>query len=172
MIVSDVEVRGIYEKIVMAMGHPDPIGYITRAIMCSAGESQYIGGDGKMGFMPIEPERAKEMVGSENMLDLYMNVMTTVTIDMMYFSKYNDLDDMVIAFHWGEEMVKDVGEYSGEQKQFLKNMEEGRQQIINIVSPPRATVEDVMRMIRDEMMGKNKPKKIVLDLVNLMLGER
>lgn len=172
MIVSDTELRGIYEQVVMAMGHPDPIGYITRAIMRSGGESEYIGGDGKMGFMPIEPERAQEMVGSENMLDLYMNVMTTVTIDMMYFSQYNDIEDMIIAFHWGEEAVTETDGRTKEQKQFLKDLEEGRKEIAKIVSPPRATVEDVMRMIRDEVMGKNKPKKVVLDLVNLMLGEK
>lgn len=172
MIVSDTELRGIYEQVVMQMGHPDPIGYVTRAIMQSGGESQYIGGDGKMGFMPIEPERAKEMVGSTNMLDLYMNVMTTVTIDMMYFSQYNDIEDMIIAFHWGEEAVTDTDVRTKEQKQFLKDLEEGRQEIARIVSPPRATVEDVMRMIRDEVLGKHKPKKAVLDLVNLMLGEK
>lgn len=168
MIVSDTDLRAVYEQIVRPMGHPDPIGYIVRAIMVSGGETEYHSGDGKMGFMPIEPERAQEMVGTSNMLELPANVMTTVTIDMMYFDQYNDLDDMVVAFHFGEEAVND-GNYSKEAKQFLKEMEESRQVIQEIVSPRRATVEDVIRLMRDELLGKNKAKKIVVDLVNLML---
>lgn len=171
MIISDADLRGIYDQFVRPMGHPDPVGYVTRAIMCSAGETEYMGGDGKMGFMPIEPARAQEMVGTTNMLDLASNVMTTVTIDMMYFDQYNDLDDMVIAFHFGEEDVG-LGERTKEQRQFLKDLEEARPQIASIVSPRRATVEDVMRLMRNELTGRNKPKKIVLDLVNLMLEEQ
>lgn len=169
MIVSDADLRGIYEQFVRPMGHPDPIGYVTRAIMCSAGETEYVGGDGKMGFMPIEPARAQEMVGTTNMLDLPSNVMTTVTIDMMYFDQYNSLDDMVIAFHFGEEDISLAG-YSKEQKRFLKDLEQARVEIGKLVSPPRATVEDVMRLMRDELQGKRKAKKVVFDLVNIMLG--
>lgn len=172
MVVSDTELRGIYEQVVMAMGHPDPVGYITRAIMESGGDTEYIAGDGRMGFMPVDPARAKEMVGPSNMLDLYSNVMTTVTIDMMLFSQYNSLEDMVVAFRWGEEAINETGSYTKEQKQFLKTLDESRQDIREIVSPRRATVEDVMRLMRDEVMGKYKPKKSVLDLVNIMLGER
>lgn len=171
MIILGRNLRDLYEAFILPMGHPDPIGYVTRAIMESGGETDYYDGRGRMGFMPVDPALAMEMTGVQDVVNLQSNVMTTVLIDQMFFRKYGDINDMIVAFHFGESALSDVG-YTPEQRDFLNEVDEFRPQIQEIVSPRRATLEDVVKMIRDEYEGKNKPKKIVSDLVNKLLGER
>ena len=172
MILSPQELKQVYEGLVLQMGHPDPIGYMTRAFLSSGGDTEYFGTDGKMGFMPVEPERVANMVGNVDISSLQGNVVATLTMDMMYFEAYQTITDMIVAFHYGEQAISDDGNYTGEIKRFLDEIDEGRGTMRDIVSPPRATVRDVMLMIRDQVSGTNKPDKLTMDVVNLILEER
>lgn len=172
MILSPQELKEVYQGLVLQMGHPDPIGYMTRAFLSGGGDTEYFGTDGKMGFMPVEPERVVNMVGNVDISSLQGNVVATLTMDMMYFEAYQTITDMIVAFHYGEQAISDDGNYTGEIKKFLDEVDEGRGTMRDIVSPPRATVRDVMLMIRDQVFGTNKPDKLTMDVVNLILEER
>lgn len=172
MILSPQELKEVYQGLVLQMGHPDPIGYMTRAFLSSGGDTEYFGTDGKMGFMPVEPDRVANMVGNVDISSLQGNVVATLTMDMMYFEVYQTITDMIVAFHYGEQAISDDGNYTGEIKRFLDEVDEGRGTMRDIVSPPRATVRDVMLMIRDQVSGTNKPDKLTMDVVNLILEER
>lgn len=172
MILSPQELKEVYQGLVLQMGHPDPIGYMTRAFLSSGGDTEYFGTDGKMGFMPVEPERVANMVGNVDITSIQGNVAATVTMDMMYFDVYQTIEDMIVAFHYGEEAISIDGEYTGEIKKFLDEVDENRSVMRDVVSPPRATVKDVMRMIQGQFDGVNKPDKLTIDVVNLILEER
>lgn len=172
MILSSQELKEVYQALVLPMGHPDPIGYMTRAFLVSGGDTDYFGTDGKMGFMPVEPERVTTMVGNVDVASLQGNVVATITMDMMYFEMYQTIEDMIVAFHFGEDSVSVDGNYTGEIKQFLDQVDAGRSNMRDIVSPPKATVKDVMKMIQDQFSGVNKPDKLTMDVVNLILEER
>lgn len=173
MILTAQELREVYEGLVLPFGHPDPIGYMTRAYLLSGGDTDYFGGDGKVGFMPVEPERAAVMIGVQDVASLQNNVAATVTMDMMYFQMYQDIDNMIVAFHFGEQAVDEVtGTYTGDIKSFLEEIDDARGIMREIVSPRRATVNDVLVMLRDYMTKKEKPSKLLLEVVEGILEER
>lgn len=173
MILTAQELREVYEGLVLPFGHPDPIGYMTRAYLLSGGDSDYFGGDGKIGFMPVEPERAATMIGVQDVASLQNNVAATVMMDMMYFNMYRDIDNMIVAFHFGEEAVDEVtGTYTGNIRAFLDEVDNGRGVMREIVSPPRATLNDVLRMLKDYVSKTDKPSKLLLDVVEGILEER
>lgn len=173
MILGPQELREVYEGLVLPFGHPDPIGYMTRAYLLSGGDSDYFGGDGKVGFMPVEPERAMTMIGVQDVASLQNNVATTVTMDMMYFDTYRDIDSMIVAFHFGEQAVDEAtGTYSGNIKAFLEEIDNARGMMRDIVSPPRATLNDVLKMLKDYISRTDKPSKLLLEVVEGILEER
>lgn len=173
MILGPQELREVYEGLVLPFGHPDPIGYMTRAYLLSGGDSDYFGGDGKVGFMPVEPERAMTMIGVQDVASLQNNVATTVTMDMMYFDTYRDIDSMIVAFHFGEQAVDEAtGAYTGNIKTFLEEIDNARGMMRDIVSPPRATLNDVLKMLKDYISRTDKPSKLLLEVVEGILEER
>ena len=122
------ELREIYEAAVKAFGHPDPLGYMTRAILLSEADPDYIDLDNKQGFMPVESSRAVEMTGASEVQSLEANLMATLTMDKMLYEQYEgDLDKMVIAFTYGE--IGDV--YTAEQRAFLEEIAEEREVVID-----------------------------------------
>lgn len=172
MILSPQELKEVYQGLVLQMGHPDPIGYMTRAFLSSGGDTEYFGTDGKMGFMPVEPERVVNMVGNVDISSLQGNVVATLTMDMMYFEAYQTITDMIVAFHYGEQAISDDGNYTGEIKKFLDEVDGARSAMRDIVAPPRATVRDVMNMMKAQLTGMNKADKLTMDVMNLILEER
>lgn len=172
MILSGQQLRDVYEALVLPMGHPDPIGYMTRAFFFSGGDPDYYGGDGKVGFMPIEPERATELTGNGEVATLQNNVSTTVVIDLMYFQQYGTVNDMMVAFHFGEDMISPDGNYTGELGEFIETVNELRLSMKDIVSPRRATLKDVIKMLKDQLERKNKPSKGMMEVVERILEEK
>lgn len=165
--------REIYEGLVLALGHPDPIGYVTRAFIMSGGDDAYYDAEGRVGFMPVDPARVQTMVGTQNVASLRDNVAATVTMDLMFFQQFGTIEDMIVAFHFGEDRVNEVGDgYKGDIKAFLDEVDNGRGAMREIVSPRRATVEDVLKMAKASMEGSNKPNKLVLDVVNRILEDK
>ena len=85
---------------------------------------------------------------------------------------YRDIDNMIVAFHFGEQAVDEVtGTYTGDIKSFLEEIDEARGMMREIVSPRRATVNDVLVMLRDYMTKKEKPSKLLLEVVEGILEE-
>ena len=87
MILTDDELRGLYEAVIRGSGHPDPIGYMASIILTSEGDPDYIGADGKMGLMPVTPDYAASLVGATEVLSIQANVIATLAMDMLLFEQ-------------------------------------------------------------------------------------
>lgn len=172
MILSGQQLKDVYQALVLPMGHPDPIGYMTRAFLFSGGDPDYYGGDGKVGFMPVEPERAAEMTGNGEVATLQNNVSTTVVMDLMYFQQYGTVNDMMVAFHFGEDAISPEGNYTGELAEFIDSVAELRPSMRDIVSPRRATLKDVIKMLKNQLDRKNVPTKGMMEVVERILEEK
>ena len=59
---------------------------------------------------------------------------------------------MIIAFHFGDEAVTE--EYEGDEKAFLDAIIEARPDVEDILFPPLATVDDVIKLLSDSESGK------------------
>lgn len=172
MELSNRELRQVYEVLVLPMGHPDPVGYMTRALLLSGGDPDYWGVEQKVGFMPVDPALALEMVGVQDVVSLQNNVTTTVIMDQMFYQAYGNTTDMIVAFTYGMDAVSLDGTYSGGIAQFLNDIDDMRPLVRNIVSPPRATLNDVIKMVNDHFKKGPRPGKKVLNAVNNILENR
>jgi len=172
MELSAAQLKEVYNGILLPLGHPDPFGYIARALYVSGGDDEYYDIDGKQGFMPVLPERAAQMTGNVNVYALADNVSTTAIMDRMFFEQYGSIDDMIVAFHFGEDAVI-VGDdiYSGTIKRFLDVINESRPEVRSIVIPPRATLADVIGMLSKQLAGRNKAGRNVVNVIKGILEQ-
>ena len=153
------ELLQLYESVIKPFGHPDPLGYLTRALLESDGNPDYVDVEGKRGFMPVLPEVALEMTGATEVQSLQGNVVATLTMDRMLFDKYRTVDSMMIAFQYGEDSLGDTP--TKHQKEFINEVNESRGYTQQLVYPPLATVSDVIdaldeRDVDKRLTGKEK----------------
>lgn len=172
MILAPSQLRDVYEALVVPMGHPDPVGYMTRAVIMSGGDDEYVGGDGRLGFMPVDPRKALEMTGNGNVHDLQNNVSVTVTMDLMFFQSYGTLEDMMVAFHFGEELISGDGNYRGRVKTFIDDVNELREDMRKIVSPRQATVKDVFKLLREYLEKDQNINKDIIQVVEKIMEDK
>lgn len=168
---SGTELRQVYEMLVKPMNHPDSIGYMTRALLLSGGDPDYWGSEEKVGFMPVNPSLAFELTGVQDVTTLANNISATIIMDLMYYEAFGNVTDMVVAFTYGSDAVTIDGSYTGGIAAFLNDIEEMRPNVLRIVSPPRATVRDVLEMVKEQIQGR-KPDKGALKVVNMILEKR
>lgn len=168
---SATELRQVYEVLVKPMNHPDPVGYMTRALLLSGGDPDYWGSEEKVGFMPVNPSLAFELTGVQDVATLANNVSTTIIMDLMYYQAFGNVTDMVVAFTYGSDAVNIDGSYTGGIAAFLNDIEEMRPNVLTIVSPPRATVKDVLNVVKEQLQGR-KADKGALKVVNMILEKR
>lgn len=136
---SPTELRELYKVLILPFGHPDPVGYVARALILSGGDPAFIGEDGTMGFMPVNLKDVEQMLGQRSdITSLEGNVMTTLTMDMMLFDKYGNIDDMIKMFHFNTTIGYD---------DFIDLVDDTRQEVMEILEPRRATVKDVVRVL-------------------------
>lgn len=145
MILTSKQLRELYEAVVKPFGHPDPLGYMTRALLESGGDPDYIDVSGKRGFMPVFPEVALEMTGATEIQSLESNVVATLTIDRMNFEDFRGIDNMIIAFHYGGEAVDSPR--TSQQKEFINDVNESREDVNTLMYPPHAKVADVIKVL-------------------------
>jgi len=143
MILETNELTQLYEAVIKPFGHPDPSGFMTRALLLSEGDPDYVGLDGKRGFMPVDAGLALEMTGATEIQSLQANLVATLTMDRMFFELTGDIDDMIIVFHYGVETLE-TGTPSGAIS-FLKEVNDARGDMINLMYPPMATMDDVIK---------------------------
>jgi len=145
MILTPSELVELYEGVVKPFGHPDPLGFITRALIESGGDPDYIDVDGKQGFMPVLASRANEMTGSEEVQSLQSNLVSTLTMDRLIFQTNKSIDEMMIIFHFGENSIDDG--LTKEHKSFITDVNDSRQEALSIMYPPFATVQDIIKAL-------------------------
>lgn len=164
MKLSDEELRVLYQGTVKPFQHPDPLGYMTRALILSEGDPDFVDGDDR-GFLPIRPQQVTDL-GVAEVQSLENNVIATLTLDRLNFDKYGTVDNMVLATHFPDEPLLEgdtLNESSrtSEQNQFLNDIEDARVDVLNILEPRLATVEDVIKVLSDnrDNMGISKERK-------------
>lgn len=160
------ELRQIYEAIILPYGHPDPVGYVTRAILLSGGDPDFFGADGRMGFMPITPEQVAAVTGQTmQVASLQENIMATLLVDTVYFKQYASVRDMTVATNFGEEFIENE---TSQISEFLSSVNKNRPDVLKVLNPPKATVNDVINLLRKAMQSKGASKN-VMSLVNELL---
>lgn len=165
MILGAKELLNIYEGVIKPFGHPDPLGFVTRALLKSDGDPDYIAVDGSRGFLPIQPELTLEMTGATEVQSLQGNLIAALTIDRMFFDQFKSVDRMIVATHYGENAVED--EPRGKQKKFIDQINDSREDTRLLMYPPMATVSDVIGVLNPKNIDKrlNKNEKDFFELL-------
>lgn len=144
MKLSNQELRDLYEAVIYPSGHPDPIGYLARALLLSEGDPEFVADDGRVGFMPVLPSDAAKEVGAASVYDLQSNVIATIAMDIQRFADTVALDEVSDPMR----IVIERASY-GDAEEVLAALPDARATVSELVDPPRATAEDVMRLLRD-----------------------
>lgn len=147
MILSAEELQDLYEAVIKPFGHPDPLGFVTRAIIFSGGDPDYIDTDGLVGFMPVDPTLAMDMVGAQEVQSLQGNLVATLAIDRILFNEYKSINEMIVRFHFPE--VQENVLETKQAKDLIKEVNETREEILDIMYPKLATVDDVIKLIQE-----------------------
>lgn len=145
MILQPAELLELYEGVIKPFEHPDPLGYLTRAIISSGGDSDFYE-DGRVGFMPVNPTTALQLTGANEVFSLQSNVVTTLSIDRLNFEKYQGVNDMILAFHFDDFQF---GNVTRKQQQFIDEIDESRSEVNDLLFPRFATVDDVVKLLQD-----------------------
>lgn len=156
MILSDTELRELYVGLVKPFQHPDPLGYMTRVLLLSEGDPDFVEGR-ERGFLPVDMTYAIEETGVPETQSLENNITATLALDRINFDRYGSVDDMVIATHY--EGIVDPDNYTAEQTDFLNAIEEARVEVLSILEPPLATVDDVIDLLNLNREGVGVTKK-------------
>lgn len=145
MMLSKQEMLEVYEGIILPFEHPDPIGYLARALITS-GADPYFYEDGLIGFMPVLPRDAFEVVGANNVASLENNLAATMAMDRLFFESSKNISLMIIAFHFDPVLSEDA--FTEEHIEFLNLVDETRPEIMEYLYPRNATIEDVIQAIK------------------------
>jgi len=151
MILDSLQLREIYEGFIKPFGHPDPIGFVTRALLLSEGDDEYIGDGGKFGFMPMTIEQATE-VGVTDVFGLQTNVTAALAIDRVNYENLGNSNDMIVAFHYPNDDIT-------EHKEFIDQIDESRADTHRIMYPRLATRKDVIELLTESDVESDLTKE-------------
>lgn len=168
MQLTDEQLRELYFGLIKPFQHPDPLGFMTRALLLSEGDPDFVDGENR-GFLPLVSGYAVEQTGVPEIQSLDNNVIAALSLDRIHFDQYQNVDDMVIATHYEGEVTPGV--YTKEQTEFLNAIEDTRAELVDILEPPLATVEDVIKLIKSNEEGFGVSKK-QLDFFCFLLESR
>ena len=147
MMLTDDNLRDVYDSLVVPFQHPDPIGFITRALLLSNANPDFSGG-GLVGFIPMSSKAAIEITGVPEIQSLHNNVVAALSIDRINFDRYGTTEDMIIALHFPES-ISNLPDKTSEHIDFINDIDESREDVILILEPPLATPEDVIKLLDD-----------------------
>lgn len=155
MTLNDQQLRDLYFGLVKPFQHPDPVGFMTRALLLSEGDPDFIE-DGVAGFLPLNPQSATQETGVPEIFTLENNVVAALSLDRINYDALGSVDQMVIATHFPED---DTEETTKEQREFLEAISENRKDVHDILEPPLATVKDVIRILSDNKQDTSLSKQ-------------
>ena len=159
MELKNEELKVIYQSVVKPFNHPDPVGFIARALLETGGDPDYYGSDDRVGFIPLDPRIAMEKTGIRNMTSLNENIFAAMTIDAMNFEEYGSIDAMIRAFHFGEKEA--LNENNQKATAFIKDVNSSRPAVLEIVSPRKATLKDVMDILKASIKFADANRTVV-----------
>lgn len=141
MILDSLELRELYEGVIKPFEHPDPIGFVTRALLMSEGDDQYIGEDGRFGFMPMTSEQGRE-VGVNDVFSLENNVTAALAYDRVKHDELGNINDMIKTFHFPDDELS-------KNESFIDEVDESRSDTYSIMYPRFATRKDVIELLTE-----------------------
>ena len=144
------QLRQLYQTAVKPTGHPDPVGFMARILLTSEGDPDYLDIEGRQGLIPLHPDVAMESVGSIDVQSVEGNVATALALDVRHMQAFGNIEDMIIATHDGP----DAKTPSPETKAMLDDLDDARLETHALLFPPLATVEDVIRLLKDSEVAK------------------
>lgn len=168
MILTDDELRELYVGLVKPFQHPDPLGFMTRALLLSEGDPDFVDGKDR-GFMPLNGTYIIDTTGVPETQSLENNITGALAIDRLNFDQYKDVDLMVIASH--EEGVFDPNNLTSEQNTFLSEIQDSREDVLRILEPPLATIDDVVKLLTATRDNVNIPAN-QLDFFDYLLTNK
>ena len=145
------ELQQLYTALIKPSPHPDPLGLMARILMTSEGDPDFIDVDGRTGLIPIHPDRAMEVVGSVDTQTREGNLATAMAMDLLYFEQFGEIDTMIEMTHDGP---------SAETRAILQEIDQARVEVSELLFPPLATVEDVIRLLKDNEQEKPNKKRM------------
>lgn len=148
MRLTPAELVELYEAVIKTSGHPDPLGYMARVLLFSQGDPDYIDAELKQGFMPVNVEDALTEVGAKEVQSLQSNVVTTIAMDLNFFTEFGSIDAMIIAFHSGRDAAT-TEPFTAEDQELLDIMPDARDNTLDMMYPPLASVEDVITLLTE-----------------------
>ena len=159
MILTTIELQDLFQAVIQNSGHPDPVGYLARVLLTSGADPTYVSIDGKLGFLPVHPNYAVQLVGATDVQSLEGNVTSTMAMDIILFQDLMDLEAMVIAFHDG----LDAETTSEATQEILNNLEEAKVELYQVLFPRAARVEDVINMLSDGSTELTKKEELFFE---------
>lgn len=154
MRLTPTEIVELYEAVIKTSGHPDPLGYMSRALLFSQGDPDYIDAELNQGFMPVNVEDALTEVGAKEVQSLQSNVVTTLSMDLNFFTEFGSIDTMIIAFHSGRDAAT-TEPFTSDDQALLDAMPKMRENALDLMYPPLATVEDVITLITNNQRNNS-----------------
>jgi hypothetical protein len=155
MKLTDDQLRTLYFGTVKPFQHPDPVGFMTRALLLSEGDPDFVE-DNNIGFMPLDPDHVFERTGVTDVFSLQENVIAALTLDRLNFEQGRSVEDMVLATHFPE-VVSD--QRTKAQQEFLDAIAENRKDVHDILEPPLATLKDFIRLLKQSSETANVSKE-------------
>ena len=161
------ELRDVFEVMVKPIGHPDPVGFMARALLTSDGDPDFIDINGKQGFIPLHPDRVVSELGATDVQSLEGNVMTALALDIKYFEQFKDINKMITGTHQDFETAESP---TAETRVILDELADARTETNEFMFPRLATVEDVINALRASV--SDKPSKNRLNFFKEILNGR
>lgn len=156
------ELQDVYNAMVKPIGHPDPVGFMARALLRSGGDPDYIGVDGTMGFLPLDADRALAELGALDVQSLEGNIGAALAADVQNLEKAGTLRGMMILTHDGDENP------SPETQAMLDDLDAAKVEMKEILFPRLATVEDVIMVLK----ARKTPTKTRMNFFEGLLNGR
>lgn len=150
--IDNKTIKEIFFAVIKTSGHTDPVGYLARAYYLSGGDENF-NQDGKMGFYPVEPGIAFDMVGSNDVFSLTGNIQTTLLMENMLINQV------------GYEAM--VGMMTGLEE--LPDFDKLYEKILSILYPRKATVKDVIKLIKPVLSDKQDISKQEEEFYKLLM---
>ena len=169
MTLEQAQLLELYEALVLPFGHPDPMGFMTRAALLSELDPNFVDGQ-ERGFLPIRADIALEMTGATEIQSLESNVIAALSMDRLNFEKYQTVDDMVIATHFPD-TPPDPNNRTSAQTTLLNAIANERNDVVELIYPPLATVKDVVKLLKENKDNIDIPED-QKQFFRMLIGEK
>ena len=139
MELSTEQLKQLFEGVIRPEAHPDPLGLMARILLTSEGNPDYVDLEGRVGLLPVHPDRAMEVVGSIDAQTIEGNIASVMAMDILFFDQYGSIQRMIEETHGGP---------NEETRAIWDAYEEMKREVSDLLYPRLATVDDVINILK------------------------